>query len=74
MKYKIGKWGWPISAAVVPGGWIVDTDVPPDQMDHWSREIWQRKLQPPPDAVAMDQATQKAMEDMYGTIWRGAAR
>jgi hypothetical protein len=54
MKYKIGKWGWPISASVVPAGWIVNTDLQLDRMDRWSREVWQRRLQPPPDAVPIE--------------------
>jgi hypothetical protein len=56
MRYRIGKWGWPISASVVlPGNWIVNTDVPLDRMDRWSREIYQRGLQPPPDAVPIEE-------------------
>jgi hypothetical protein len=58
MRFRVGKWGWPISASVVlPAGWIVDTERPLDRMDRWSREIYQRGLQSPADAILIEQET-----------------
>jgi hypothetical protein len=55
MRYKVGKWGWPISGDIVPGNWLINTDLPVDRMDRWSREIYQRGLQPPPDTIPIEE-------------------
>jgi hypothetical protein len=61
MKYRIGAHGWPVGEFLIPPRTVIDTTGDPYRFDRWSREIWNRKLFPPPDAEPLEQSAHEAM-------------
>jgi hypothetical protein len=61
MRYRVGAQGWPVGEFLIPAGATMDTTGSPFKFDRWSREVWNRKLFPPPDAIPLDEAARSAM-------------
>jgi len=61
MKYMVSGQGWPLNggATLIPASTIIDT-----ALAQWSGVPY-----PPPDAIALDQATYNSMVNAYG-YWR----
>lgn len=63
MKFEVNRGGWPVGAVLIPVSTIIDTALP-----QWAYLLSGPLVcgYPPPDMIALDQATYNAMVRAYG--------